>query len=303
VTSNLLNPREIDRQSNKSLILSTQAMGWNGILVEQYQILPDSSCEASIPALAAHWLNFPLGQSMRLTQKRDDRLHESTFHRGDLIFVPAGQPSYWRSSADNNTPQSILRIYLHPELVTQIAESSELDAARIDLTHCCDRSAPQLHQIALMLLAELESGGIMGELYIQSLIQLLVIELLRHNSHSGTITSVKPRLTHNRLQSAIDYIHAHLDHDLTLVQIAASINISSSHFASMFKQATGNSLHQYVIEQRVERAKLLLTTTDLPIASIAFQVGFSSQSHLNHHCKRLTGMTPKQLANKIGRIC
>jgi AraC family transcriptional regulator len=290
-----------NQQSSKSLILSTQSMGWNGILVEQYQIPPDSSCEASLPALSAHWLNFPLGESMRLTQKRDDRLHESTFHKGDLIFVPAGQPSYWRSRA-NNISESILRIYLQPKLVTQIVESSELDAARIDLTHRYDGSAPQLHQIALMLLAELQSGGIMGELYIESLTQLLVIELLRHYSRAQTITSVKPGLTHARIQSAIDYIHAHLGCDLTLMRIAASINISPSHFASLFKQATGDSLHQYVIKQRVERAKLLLTTTDLPIASIAFQVGFSSQSHLNQHCKRLTGMTPKQLANQIGRI-
>lgn len=277
-------------------------MGWSGILVEQYQIPPISSCEASLSALSAHWLNFPLGQPMYLTQKRDDRLYESIFHKGDLIFVPAGQPSYWRSRASNNTAQSILRIYLQPELVTQIVETSDLDCRWLDLTRSGSKSAPHLHQIALMLLAELNSGGIMGKLYVESLTRLLVIGLLRHYSNSRTITSVKPSLTHTRLQSAIDYIHAHLDLDLTLVQIAASINISPSHFASLFKQATGNSLHQYVIEQRVEQAKLLLTTTDLPIASIAFQVGFSSQSHLNWHCKRLTGMTPKQLS-KIGRIC
>jgi AraC family transcriptional regulator len=88
---------------------------------------------------------------------------------------------------------------------------------------------------------------------------------------------------------------------LSLVQIAESINISPSYFASLFKRATGISLHQYVIKQRVKRAKLLLTTTDLAIANIAFQVGFSSQSHLTWHCKRLTGMTPKQIS-KITRI-
>jgi AraC family transcriptional regulator len=300
--SNLLSPLGSDRQSNKSLMLSSQQMGWSNILVEQYQILPSSSCEASLSAMSTHWLNFPLGQPMYLTQKRDDRLHESIFRKGDLIFVPAGQPSYWRSQTNNNTPQSILRIYLQPELVTQIVESSELNAKQIDLMQSRSQCAFPLYRIAVMLLAELQSNGIMGKLYIELLTQLLVIELLRHYSCSQTVTPKKPRITHTRLQSAIDYIHAHLDLDLTLVQIAASINISPSHFASLFKQSTGISLHQYVIKQRVEQAKLLLTTTDLPIASIAFQVGFSSQSHLNWHCKRLTGMTPKQLS-KISRIC
>jgi transcriptional regulator GlxA family with amidase domain len=52
-----------------------------------------------------------------------------------------------------------------------------------------------------------------------------------------------------------------------------------------------------VIKQRVNRAKLLLETTDLPIPNIAAQVGFANPSHLAYHCKRQTGMTPRQIAN------
>jgi AraC family transcriptional regulator len=100
-------------------------------------------------------------------------------------------------------------------------------------------------------------------------------------------------LTQVQLQQAIDYIHAHLDRELLLEQIATSINISPTYFASLFKQATGISPHQYVIRQRVKRARSLLKT-DLAIADIALQVGFSSQSHLSQQFKRFTGMTPKQ---------
>ena len=102
-------------------------------------------------------------------------------------------------------------------------------------------------------------------------------------------------LTHAQLQPAIDYIKTHLDCDLSLVKVAEVINISSTYFASLFKRTTGFSPHQYVIQQRVKRAKLLLATTDLAIADIALQVGFSSQSHLTQQFKRLTGMTPKQV--------
>ena len=191
------------------------------------------------------------------------------------------------------------RDYLQPELVAQIAESSELDRDRIDLSDCFSQYDPHLHQIAMMLLAELKSGGIMGELYVKSLTQVLVIYLLRHYSSLQPIIANSHSLTHTRLQQAIDYIHAHLDRDLSLVQIAASSNISPTYFARLFKHATGISLHQYVIKQRVERAKLLLTTTNLPLDTIASQVGFSSQSHLTQHCKRLTGMAPKQLSKTV----
>jgi AraC family transcriptional regulator len=238
-----------------------------------------------------------------------------------LAFVPAGQPTYWQAQVDDR-PLSSLCIYLQPELLVATAARSGLDPAlpnQLDLVRCLTQSDPHLQQIAMMLLAELKSGGIMGELYLESLTQLLTIHLLQYYGNlqqmlaeptigtrhaNETIIADYHSLNQTRLQQATDYIHEHLNGDLSMAQIASSINISPTYFASLFKQATGISLHQYVITQRVERAKLLLTkNTDLTIASIAEQVGFSSQSHLTYHCKRLTGMTPKQFINsKIVRF-
>jgi AraC family transcriptional regulator len=282
-------------------ILSSQQIGWQGILVEHYQAPPNHICEYSPSALLAHWLSFPSAKPMHLVQNHGERWHESIVKQDDLVLVPAGQPTYWRWPTNSST--SNLGIYLQPELVAQTARSADLNPDRIELMDCFSQSDPHLHQIAMMLLAELRSGGIMGELYVESLTQVLVIHLLRHYSvfqpKIADLYSLPPR----RLARAIDYIRAHLDSDLSMVQIANSVNTSPTYFASLFKQATGISLHQYVIKQRVERAKLLLETTDLPIADIASQVGFASQSHLTRHCKNFTGMTPRQIANsKIVRF-
>jgi AraC family transcriptional regulator len=277
-------------------LLSSRDMGWKGILVEQYQNqLQHQLLERSFSALSEHWLNFHLTEPFHLTQRHDERLHESIVHKGNLVLVPAGQPTYWRAHSDG-TPVSRLSIYLEPELVAQIAESSDLYPDRIELTNCFSRYDSPLNQIAMMLFAELQSGGIMGELYVESLTQVFVIHLLRHYSSLQPKIADRYSLQPRRLESAIDYIHAHLNGDLSMAQIASSVNSSPTHFASLFKRAKGISLHQYVIKQRVERAKLLLETTDLPIANIAAQVGFSSQSHLTQHCKILTGMTPRQIS-------
>ena len=156
-------------------------------------------------------------------------------------------------------------------------------------------TTPSISLSATLLLTELKSGGMMGQLYGKLLTQVLVIHLLRHYStFTQTITSENSSLNHAQLQQAIDYIHTHLDRDLSLVQIAKVINLSPTYFASLFKRATGFSPHQYVIQQRVERTKLLLSKTDFIIADIALQVGFSSQSHLTQQFKRLTSMTPKR---------
>ncbi|NJK58797.1 MAG: helix-turn-helix transcriptional regulator [Pleurocapsa sp. SU_5_0] len=294
VTGKFVNPTELSQRLNKTVMSSSRQLGWNGILVEQSQSSSNSSWEMELPAISDHWLNLPLGKPTSLIQKRDNRLHKSIVQKGDTILVPAGQTSYWcRHEGDICTP---LHICLKPKLLEQVAQASEIAPERIELVNCFAKRDLQLYQIAMLLLAELQSGGVMGQLYIESLTQALVIHLLRHYSTvTRTISSENKSLTRNQLQEAIDYIHTHLDQNLSLVEVARTINISPTYFSSLFKRATGTSPHQYVIQQRVERAKLMLSKTDLAIAEIALQVGFSSQSHLTQQFKRLTGVTPKQV--------
>ena len=112
---------------------------------------------------------------------------------------------------------------------------------------------------------------------------------------TSTIEFKRKGLTHLQLQQVLDYIQTHLDRDLSLAELAETLNLSPTYFATAFKQAIEVPPHQYVIQQRVQRAKLMLSKTNLAITDIALQVGFSSQSHLNQQFKRLTGMTPKQI--------
>jgi AraC family transcriptional regulator len=79
----------------------------------------------------------------------------------------------------------------------------------------------------------------------------------------------------------------------TLTQLAAVVGLNPYHFARQFKAATGLPPHQYVIARRVERAmQLLQAGTGLSLAEVALHAGFSDQSQLSHHFKRLVGVTP-----------
>jgi AraC family transcriptional regulator len=297
VTENLLKPSELSQRLKRTPLLSSQQIGWNGILVEQYQYSSTSGKieEKELPALSDHWLILPLGHSSHLSQKSDDRLHESLFQKGDSLLVPARKSTYWRCPS-TELALTELNIHIQSESIEQVAKASQMDTQQIDLANHLRKQDLQLQHIAMLFLAELRSGGIMGKLYIESLTQALIIHLLRHYTEVAQIVRSENRnLTHIHLQQAIDYIHTNLDRDLSLFQIAKVINISPTYFASLFKRATGTSPHQYVIQQRVERAKVMLSKTDLAIADIALQVGFSSQSHLTQQFKRLTGVTPKQV--------
>jgi len=79
-------------------------------------------------------------------------------------------------------------------------------------------------------------------------------------------------------------------------ELAAIAQLSVFHFCRSFKRSTGFTPHQYVIQQRVERAKQLLKDGKMGISEVAIACGFTHQSHLNRHFKRLTGVPPKKFS-------
>ena len=96
-----------------------------------------------------------------------------------------------------------------------------------------------------------------------------------------------------RLSQAIDYINDHLDDEIKLANLAAVVGISQYYFCQLFKQSMGVAPYQYVIQQRVERAKDLLRQKKVAIADIALECGFANQSHFTKHFRKVTGTTPK----------
>lgn len=107
------------------------------------------------------------------------------------------------------------------------------------------------------------------------------------NSHSGDPG-------YRIVRQAMQIVSEHLDEDLTLNRVAGALYISTTYFSRLFKSKTGKNFSEYLAEQRVERAKLLLTTTDLQIKTIAAQVGYPEANSFARLFKSHTGKTLTQ---------
>ncbi len=101
----------------------------------------------------------------------------------------------------------------------------------------------------------------------------------------------------HRLQPTLTYIQDHLSDSISVEFLAGAINMSPAYFSRYFQQEMGCSPYQFIIQQRIHKAKELLRQRDLNINDIALQCGFSSHSQLNRHFRTVVGITPKEYRN------
>lgn len=147
---------------------------------------------------------------------------------------------------------------------------------------------------ALALLAEALTKEPLGRVYAESLAQTLALHVVRHYSVSQRAPDMfRGGLSGYTLRRAKEFIDENLEQDLSLAGIAESVGLSQFHFARAFKLTTNITPHQYLTERRVERAKRLLSESDLPIVEVSAGAGFKNQSHFTTLFRRFTGTTPK----------
>ena len=280
-------------------VAESHGLAWGG--VEAMRFRP-ASCEISVPPLSRHLVVVHLGRPIGISQKADGgRVHERIVVRGDSAVVPAGLASEWRWRDEGKGEADSLHVYLAPALIREAAEGLGVSPDRVEVLGGLGPRDPWIERVGLALLLELEVGDFPGGgLYAESLARALAVHLLRQRSSlgqgfgaaSGEPEGGLPRLA---LRRATDYMGDNLSGDLALRDIARAAKISPYHFSRLFKESTGLAPHQYVIRQRVEKARELLTGTDLPLHEVASTAGFAHQSHMGRHLKRILGVSPTRL--------
>jgi AraC-like DNA-binding protein len=95
------------------------------------------------------------------------------------------------------------------------------------------------------------------------------------------------------------YIAEHQDDDLTLAQVAQSVNTSAFYFCKMFKKATGMTFTDYLARVRVEKVKNLLLNPHKRVSEAAFEAGFQSLSQFNRVFRKIAGESPSTFRERL----
>jgi AraC-like DNA-binding protein len=104
----------------------------------------------------------------------------------------------------------------------------------------------------------------------------------------------KTNVRDNRIQTSLAYIRKNIGSRLNIEQLASKACMSKDHYIRVFKQETGETPNAYITMRKMEKAELVLLTTDLPVKSIADLLGYDDYSYFNRIFRKNSGMTPLQ---------
>jgi len=269
-----------------SPLLMKRKATWDGLRLEHYQFRSGELPEHCHPE---HTVLISLTDGCPAEMQTGSGLKiVGTQRRGSICVLPAGLSH----KAHLGGPSDYLALYVDPSLINRAAAASRL-STRYEIVERYSRGDPIIASIGSALLAELDSEGLSGRLYAESLANVLAVHLLRHYTTEGEQgPSSAGGLSPSKLRRITDYIAENFGTDISLTQLAQVAGMSSFHFSREFKKATGTTPHQYLIRFRVDQAKTLLADHDLPLVEVGLRAGFSHQSHFTRLFRRITGTTP-----------
>jgi AraC family transcriptional regulator len=234
-----------------------------------------------------------VGAPVEIACERGGQSHRGLSVHGHVDVIPANIATRWILMKEDRA----LVIRVSQNLLSEAARNSGIEPCATILVNRFQVRDSAIEHLAWALQSEMDSNFAGGRLYTDSIGMALACRLLQRHSiaalgESNVNGGAMPMF---RLRRVLNHIEENLSQDLSLAAIAAVSGLSSSHCQRAFRNAVGVSIHQFVIQQRVERAKLLLADSRLSIAEVALSVGFSHQSHLAHHMRRLLGVQPRTL--------
>jgi len=228
-----------------------------------------------------------------------------------MVLQPASIEIGWRRSALTRFAYGAGEIILASRHVETWARTDDLHYLAVTISDRALRSAsdgmasevevpsaPKLEDARVGALvaavnAERIAGFPSGRLFLDSVEQALAVALV--NGHAVRRRSVQANrggLGPTRLRRVTELVHAEIEDELSLDKMAEAAGLSTPHFAQMFRRSTGESPHQFVLRQRVERATEMLRAADARVLDVAVACGFKTQQHFARVFRRACGVSP-----------
>ena len=267
--------------------LSSNPLGWRGVALQNY----------TVPAVLIDrhehpepFLHLVVSGNVKYQVDTNGRTLRFTSRPGTIFLLPRGTVDEvnWQG------PTQRIAVSIHPRLLVNTLEETA-HQTDLELKPQWDLIDPHISALLMEMAADLRDGSPVGAIYGDSLANVLAVYLARRYAvQEISPVFYKGGLPRYRLKRVLDYIACNLAESVSLMQLAAIAGMSPHYFSELFKQSTGRSPYNYVLMQRIERAKQELRNPRCSIIDAGLNTGFQNPSHFARVFRKLVGASPSR---------
>ena len=255
---------------------------------------PDSVTEPRYWVRHEEGLAMMMGPGSIEWGSKRDAMERVDYAAGDVGVCPHHEEK-WVGLM--NTPH--LQLIISDEA---LMAASERESSEVALRGYRKLADPRLGALLAAVNAERAAGFPSGRLFLDGIEQALAVALVNNYA----VRRPSPRiyrggLTPARLRKVVELVHAEMEGDLSLEELADAAGLSITHFSEMFRQSTGQSPHQFVLDRRVDRAKEMLRAAEARVLDVAVACGFKTQQHFARVFRQLCGASPTEYRQEFLR--
>jgi AraC family transcriptional regulator len=282
-----ITPDELPRFVPGQLTLDSAPLRWDGVRIRGYRYAP---LDVPVPALQDYMIVVYQDGVTPMNRRCTGDWRTERVAPGCISLLTDAVPSHWRWSEG----VEVTHLYLSPAGVTEIAaQAYERAISEVELRDVLRADDPVLSAITAQLMAESREGGLGGRLYVEALRNQACIHILRHYANVRFREPVGlGGFSHAQRRLLEQYVADHLDHDISLAELAGVVQCSVYQLSRKFRAEFGGPPHAYVMQRRIEHAQRLLARADVPLKCVAASAGFSDQSHMTRLFRRTLDTTP-----------
>lgn len=235
--------------------------------------------------------------------KLDNKTNYFDYYPGESVLVAPGETMVIDFPEADETPSQCISLSLNPEFIENslnhlnyhLPKADETSQWNIELDEYFlfnnQSLASATNNIMRIAMDDNSQKDIMADFALKE----LLIRLMQTQARSMVEKNIVKNKS--RISFAVDYIRKNLHQKLSIESIAKLAYVSKSNFFRMFKDELGTSPNEFILQERISRAKELLKSRN-SIKETAFQTGFSDTNYFTRVFKQLVGMTPKSYQDK-----
>lgn len=250
----------------------------------------------SVPAMNAHVIMTHYGTGAPEAVWRTGRQRLASRLRANTIsLIPSGYDGRW----DLSGSVEVSHVYL-PDARLQAAAAPLTDGKPVELLGRAAFEDPVAGRVMELLSREAAVGDPSARLFVEQALDLLCTQLIRgHSSHGALALAPRRGLADWQVKKVTAYMREHLEEEVGLDELAALVSLSRFHFVTAFRLATGRTPHDWLVGERLGRARALLTDPRLPVTEIALSVGYQTPSAFTAAFRKVVGATPTEYRRQL----